>query len=463
MKKSILNIISFSFLLVSCANPGIIDGGDDDTTPPLILKDNISKLNFNADKFVFDYDEYIDVNDIKKNLFILPGMMEVKAKIVKKTLILEPDSAFHQNTTYSLYCNECVKDVNAGNRMSFNRTFSTGNYLDTGAIYIQLENPEELSNLKIALLEKQTTDSLRNFKSSYILKNVKEGSYSFQGLKSKKYFIWLFTDADQNNLPDWYSPIQFIENVSLDSTYTLKPEKWVKGYKFKSAVSDDNYTKVYYETGNFLADLNRHFPEINKYALYYTPDSALLINTHPYDIDSKEIDYTIPYKNELSSFIKKELRIIQTKKETLAEFILPQAFSAATEIGYMRKAFKLVSIYPDSFPMDSKLFHDTIYIPYKDVKSIKSTDLAYFKLDINNNKQYDVKISSLDGNQVQWIRHINDLEIFMSPGEYFIEIYESEMEHKINPFILKKDAAKIYSKKVLLRAAWEEILNVEIK
>ena len=107
-----LSIISISLLLLSCANIGTLGGGPVDDKPPVLLKSNLTKLNFNSKTIVLEFDEFINVENVERNIIIVPKQSNYKVKSNNKKVLIELDSFPKNNITYNLIINGGILDNN---------------------------------------------------------------------------------------------------------------------------------------------------------------------------------------------------------------------------------------------------------------------------------------------------------------------------------------------------------------
>lgn len=219
--RNIIIIFFWILLLQSCASISTLSGGKADEAPPLLLKTNLTSTNFKNNVIELNFNEYVELNDINQNIKIYPEHTTYKVSINKKKVQIKLDSSLHTNTTYYLWINKGIKDVHAGNGFDYKKVFSTGTELDTNYLKIQVPNYKKYKNLKIALLETLPKDSLRDIQKTYVY-TLKSEINDFFGLKNKNYNIWIYTDANSDNKPDWYQPINFINNIHTDTTYNLE-------------------------------------------------------------------------------------------------------------------------------------------------------------------------------------------------------------------------------------------------
>ena len=123
---------------MSCANRGSPSGGDKDEEPPVIVDEvpeNFS-TNFKGDEIRIYFDEYVKINDIRKQLIISPPM-DVDPVIIpmgsaSKYISIKIKDTLQKNTTYAFNFGESIVDNNEGNPYPYYRyVFSTGDTIDS--------------------------------------------------------------------------------------------------------------------------------------------------------------------------------------------------------------------------------------------------------------------------------------------------------------------------------------------
>jgi hypothetical protein len=67
-------VVFYSIINSGCAQIGAPTGGPKDTLPPVFVSATppMRSINFNADKIVFTFDEYIDMQDVSTNVLVSP-------------------------------------------------------------------------------------------------------------------------------------------------------------------------------------------------------------------------------------------------------------------------------------------------------------------------------------------------------------------------------------------------------
>ncbi len=202
--------ILITFVLIcSCANRGRPSGGPEDETPPVIIKtspENFS-INFTDDEIKIQFDEYIKINNLQKNLIISPPMdpepIITPLGSASKSITIKITDTLLANTTYSFNFGESIEDNNEGNPYPYYKyVFSTGDYIDSlkigGVISDALERtPEEFVSVMLYEVDSSYTDSViyqkkpkyvattKDSTSIFELANLKEGKYLMVALKDE--------------------------------------------------------------------------------------------------------------------------------------------------------------------------------------------------------------------------------------------------------------------------------------
>ncbi|MFM9988397.1 Ig-like domain-containing protein [Flavobacterium sp.] len=209
MRKIYILIVVFCTLLlaISCAKRGTITGGDKDKTPPKITSsfpENFS-TNFNKNTIKINFDEYVKIKDLQKQLIISPPMKTPITVLpqgsASKYITIKINDTLKPNTTYSFNFGKSIVDYNEGNPYpQLKYVLSTGAFIDSlsveGIIRDSYEKETDKSvNVMLyevdekyndSIIYKQTpryitntSDSLKSFK----IENIKAGKYKLVALK----------------------------------------------------------------------------------------------------------------------------------------------------------------------------------------------------------------------------------------------------------------------------------------
>ncbi|MCC6817652.1 MAG: Ig-like domain-containing protein, partial [Bacteroidia bacterium] len=454
-------LITISFLIYGCASLNSLEGGEKDIDPPLLVESSIIDTNFNNKIIQLEFDEYIQLNDAEKNIKLYPEHSKVKCTVNKKKLIIKIDTSLRSNTTYYLSINNGIKDIHEGNLYSYSKLFSTGKSIDTGLITVSIDNYKNYKNYKIAILDEIPQDSLRKFNPYYTLP-LNEETIKFRGLPNKIFSVWIYSDLNFDNKPDWYQSIDFEANIKCDTNIQMSLHEWNPQLNIKKVSTDGQYTKLTYSTNsNYYKIIKSNYKDqINK-LIYANKDSALFEDfIYLGVIDScKEIDVF----KELHNQINNSLRIIQGK-EFEVYYTKPQF--------YMNN-FDDIRLKEEKTVYTSKKDTILIYVPRLDIMDtidilghivLEESKQSLLNVKINDSLKlhYDIIIKQ-DGKILYTYIDKNELEIYLETGQYLIEVIESETNHEINPFIFQKPGSKKYSKALILKASWEENLQIKIE
>ncbi|ASW75574.1 hypothetical protein IQ37_09430 [Chryseobacterium piperi] len=215
--KRLLLLFIIGFLVQSCARVGSPVGGPKDTLAPKFLSSNIDTTRVNVPRDIkelrIDFDEYVTLKDINKNLIISPPIKKIKrilpSNIANRYLLIQWEDTLQANTTYNFNFGNSIVDNNEANVLRyFNFAFSTGEKLDD--LYISGDVKDALSFKKQSTAENKLVVGLykvqdtMNYKQKpyYITKVDDDGYYELNYLSPGKYKIIAFEDENGNSMYD---------------------------------------------------------------------------------------------------------------------------------------------------------------------------------------------------------------------------------------------------------------------
>lgn len=207
--RSFLFLVLILISLFSCAKRGTITGGDKDITPPKMIGSTPKNLSTNFDKNIIkiNFDEYVKIKDLEKNLIISPPMKTnptiTPQGAAAKYIQIKINDTLQPNTTYSFNFGQSIADNNEGNAYkNFRYVVSTGKTIDSlsleGSIkdsyekeiphFVNVMLYEVDDKFNDSIIYKKTPryitntlDSLKTFK----IENIKAGKYKLVALKEK--------------------------------------------------------------------------------------------------------------------------------------------------------------------------------------------------------------------------------------------------------------------------------------
>lgn len=217
MKRLFLLFI-IGFLVQSCARVGSPVGGPKDSLAPKFLSSNIDTTRINVSRDIrelrLDFNEYITLKDINKNLIISPPIKNIKrilpSNIANKFVLIQWSDTLKANTTYNFNFGNSIVDNNESNVLRyFNFAFSTGDKLDDlyisgvvkDALAIKKQASGTENKLVVGLYQVKDTINYKQ-KPYYITKVDADGYYELNYLSPGKYKILAFEDENGNSMYD---------------------------------------------------------------------------------------------------------------------------------------------------------------------------------------------------------------------------------------------------------------------
>ena len=227
MKNTLYGLI-IVLITFSCANKRLLTGGEKDSTPPQIVNqypENLS-TNINPSKIEITFDEYFSDNNAKQNIIITPYIDNLdNIKIKGKKLIINFNKPFDDNTTYTIYLDNCIKDITENNiSKNIKYIFSTGNYIDSlkiNAKIVNVFNQKPLSEALVSLYKSEDTSSINKTKPLYFSYTDATGKATLSNLKKGNYKIYAIKDKNANLLYDEDESIAFIDTIVTPDTNDL--------------------------------------------------------------------------------------------------------------------------------------------------------------------------------------------------------------------------------------------------
>ena len=212
MKFYSIQLFFYSIILllcVSCAQQISLTGGEQDVTPPAILKQEPPNYTtqFKSSQIRIFFDEYVVLDNPSETFLISPPLKNQPEYTLKnKSLIINLNNELAENTTYIITCNQGIKDLTEGNFLPLTTfVFSTGDYIDSLSLAGTIKNaftmlPEEKIGI---LLYKQDEDSalLRDLPYYYVTSS-KDGKFMFTNIADGEYQLYALLDKNRNYLFD---------------------------------------------------------------------------------------------------------------------------------------------------------------------------------------------------------------------------------------------------------------------
>ena len=207
--SNFITFITLLLLFTSCAQQVALTGGEQDVTPPVILKQEPPNYTtgFNAQNIRIYFDEYVELSNPNETFFISPPFKKQPEYVLKgKSLIINLNNELEPNTTYIITCDNGIKDLHEGNFLPLTTfVYSTGDYVDTLSFAGNVKDAFTLiGQEKIGvLLYKQNEDSamLRDLPYYYTTTD-KNGNFIFTNIAEGEYQLYALMDKNRNYLFD---------------------------------------------------------------------------------------------------------------------------------------------------------------------------------------------------------------------------------------------------------------------
>jgi uncharacterized protein (DUF2141 family) len=201
--SAVIVFIAVLFMLGGCAQIGTPTGGPKDSIPPVLLSavPQQYSTNFTGNKITLNFDEYIVVDDVQKNVVLSPypkSNPQVDYRL--RTVIVKLKDSLMPNTTYAIDFGNAIKDNNEGNVFrNFTYVFSTGDTIDSLTLsgeVILAETGKKDSTI-IAMLYRNAHDTtVQVRKPDYIARLNGEGRFTFRNLSAGSYKLYALKDED---------------------------------------------------------------------------------------------------------------------------------------------------------------------------------------------------------------------------------------------------------------------------
>ncbi|WP_438972193.1 Ig-like domain-containing protein [Polaribacter sp.] len=203
--KKIYSLFLFVFLICltfSCAKTGRPDGGPKDENAPLFVtaKPPYESTNFNKKEIKLNFDEYIVLKELNKQLVVSPPMKNPPLITPQGTpsefLKIEIIDTLKLNTTYIFNFGNSIQDNNEGNQLeNFKYVFSTGDYIDSLTTFGSvkdaklLETPRSVNVLMYRIDSTFNDSIIYKRKPDYVTSTLDTTNYTFTNLRKGKYLL----------------------------------------------------------------------------------------------------------------------------------------------------------------------------------------------------------------------------------------------------------------------------------
>ncbi len=319
----------FSLLLTftGCAKRGAITGGLKDTIPPVMVGSSPRNMStqFKGNEIRIDFDEYIKIKDVNKQLIISPPMNEQPDIIpmgnASKFISIKIKDTLEENTTYSFNFGQSIIDNNEGNPYSqFRFVFSTGAYIDSLTLNGRIKDAysKDVDNFVTVMLyeanEKFNDSTIYKEKPRYVTNTLDSMvNYSLQNLKEGKYHLFALKDKNNNYRydpkTDKIAFLPYTVSIPTDTVYLLelfKEQPVFKPGRVTQASSNRLYIGHEGKAKNFTVDVkNGTGTEDIRSLTTNVPDKDSLQVWLPRDIQADSLKVIMRYNDSIKEFTPK--------------------------------------------------------------------------------------------------------------------------------------------------------------
>ncbi|WP_353197368.1 Ig-like domain-containing protein [Parapedobacter defluvii] len=208
----LLPFIVLILLTWQCASIQQPQGGPKDSIPPKILKESPPNLtrNFDAEKIVIEFDEYIKLSNPFKEVSISPDVQQpINPRVRRKTIEVALPDSLEENTTYTINFGKAIGDFNEGNPiLNYSYVFSTGDIIDSlvisgNVINALTKQPEK--EITVMLIPTRQDSIFGKRKASIFTLTDTAGNFRLQNLREDAYRIYALKEENNDrvyNAPD---------------------------------------------------------------------------------------------------------------------------------------------------------------------------------------------------------------------------------------------------------------------
>ena len=204
-------------LFYSCASIAPPKGGPKDTTPPQVVNEspaNYHKNHVPGTPIRIEFNEFIEARGLANTLVASPPLEnQLAVSVNPKSVEIVIDTPLLDQTTYSLYFGDAVKDFTEGNPLKdYVYIFSTGEQIDSARL--QGRAVDLLTGLApeediIAVAYKAENDTGITKERPRYFANARESVFKLAYMKEARYRVYVLQDQNGNMFWDAGEPVAF--------------------------------------------------------------------------------------------------------------------------------------------------------------------------------------------------------------------------------------------------------------
>lgn len=216
------------FLLTwQCASIQQPKGGPKDSIPPNVLEETPPNLtrNFDAEKIVIEFDEFIKLSNPFKEISVSPDLDQpINPRVRRKNIEITLPDSLEENTTYTINFGKAIGDFNEGNPLlNYSYVFSTGDIIDSLSVSGKVINAltkEAEKEITVMLIPSRQDSIFGKRKANIFTLTDTAGNFRLQNLREDVYRIYAL--REENNDRIYNAPTELIG--FLDDSITLSKD-----------------------------------------------------------------------------------------------------------------------------------------------------------------------------------------------------------------------------------------------
>lgn len=205
-------LISLTWQCASIQQP---QGGPKDSIPPTILNETPPNFtrNFDAEKIVIEFDEFIKLANPFKEISVSPDLDQpINPRVRRKNIEITLPDSLEENTTYTINFGKAIGDFNEGNPLlNYSYVFSTGDIIDSLAVSGKVINAltkEVEKEITVMLIPTRLDSTFGKRKANIFTLTDTSGNFRLQNLREENYRIYAL--REENNDRVYNSPDELI-------------------------------------------------------------------------------------------------------------------------------------------------------------------------------------------------------------------------------------------------------------
>lgn len=440
----------------NCARKASPTGGPKDTIAPVmvIATPAYEATNFKAKKIKLEFDEYIKFKDLNKQLIISPPLKnapEITPQgLASKKIVIKIKDTLKENTTYSFNFGNSIVDNNENNPLgSFKYVFSTGDYVDSLAIFgatldaYERTYDENISVMLYEINEDYKDSVVYTEKPNYVTNTLDTLLFDITNIKGGTYQLIALKDYNNNfQFDPRDDKIGFLDTpitIPTDSSFVLKLFKEKAGFKIKRPLESKVGKIIFGYQGDMkgvaIKMISPRSKEFRDFIAKEKDKDTLNYWYTPQGVDSLQF---IVKKDTFEKMYTVRLR---TKKQDSLEIN-----TSNTSVLHPKDTFSLESNFPFTDVNPTQIYitdADTLEVPFEtSFNKERSKLFLNFERKRNNKYQIDVlpdAVTTFFGktnDTLQYIVKTNDIEAY---GILEIKIDNANNENLIVEVLEGKD------------------------